>query len=51
LGEDGWQQEKPVLLGKLPDDEVAAQLGRTPNAVRVKRNKLHIPRPGTANAC
>jgi len=32
-----------VLLGKLPDAEVAAQTGRTTNAVRVKRSLLGIP--------
>jgi hypothetical protein len=31
------------LLGKLPDDEVAAQVGRPPDAVRKKREKLGLP--------
>jgi len=29
-------------LGKIPDEEVAARIGRTPNAVRVKRGRLGI---------
>jgi hypothetical protein len=30
------------LLGKLPDDEVAARIGRTMDAVRAQRNWLGI---------
>jgi hypothetical protein len=43
-GDEGWQEEELALLGTLPDDEVAALLGRTTNAVRVKRGKLRIPK-------
>jgi len=32
-----------VLLGKLPDDEVARRTGRTWGAVRQRRNLLKIP--------
>jgi hypothetical protein len=42
-GDDSWKQEELALLGTLPDDEVAARIGRTTNAVRVKRTKLRIP--------
>ena len=28
-----WSPGEVKLLGKLPDDEVAAKVGRTPNAV------------------
>jgi hypothetical protein len=40
---DGWQQDELALLGTLPDDEVAPRIGRTVNAVRVKRTRLRIP--------
>jgi len=40
-----WSPAEVKLLGKLPDQEVAAKVGRTPNAVRVKRAKLGIPNP------
>jgi hypothetical protein len=30
------------LLGKMPDAEVAQKIGRTKNAVRIKREKLGI---------
>jgi hypothetical protein len=30
------------LLGTMPDAEVAARTGRTPTAVRVKRQKVGI---------
>lgn len=31
------------MLGKLPDRELAALIGRTANAVSLKRTKLGIP--------
>jgi hypothetical protein len=42
-GDDGWQQDELALLGTLPDAEVAARIGCSTNAVRVKRTKLRIP--------
>jgi hypothetical protein len=42
-GEDGWQREGLALLGTLPDAEVAARVGRTVNAVRVRRTRSGIP--------
>jgi hypothetical protein len=38
-----WTGREVALLGKLPDEEVAARVGCTPNAVRIKREKLGIP--------
>jgi hypothetical protein len=38
-----WQTDLLRLLGKLPDDEVAAKVGRSWNAVRLKREELGIP--------
>jgi hypothetical protein len=43
--EDGWKPEEVALLGTMPDNEVAEQLGRTKNAVRLKRSRLEIPNP------
>jgi hypothetical protein len=40
-----WSQDQLALLGKLPDDEVARRTGRSCNAVRVKRDRLGIPKP------
>jgi hypothetical protein len=40
-----WSPAELRLLGKLPDGEVAARVGRLPNAVRCKREKLGIPNP------
>jgi hypothetical protein len=40
-----WSRDELALLGKLPDEEVARRVGRTPNAVRQKREKLGIPNP------
>ncbi len=37
-----WQAAEIALLGTAPDDEVAAQLGRSSVIVRRKRWKLHI---------
>jgi hypothetical protein len=44
-----WSRREVALLGKLPDDEVAAKVGRTPNAVRIKREKLGVPNPQERN--
>jgi hypothetical protein len=40
-----WTRAEVTLLGKHPDEEVAARIGRTPNAVRIKREELRIPNP------
>src|SRR5262249_61129056 len=40
-----WTEEQPALLGKDPDDVVAARIGRTENAVRLRRQLLAIPNP------
>src|SRR5262249_47610344 len=40
-----WTDEQLALLGKEPDDVVAARVGRTPNAVRLRRQLLRIPNP------
>jgi hypothetical protein len=40
-----WTRAELALLGKLPDEEVAARVGRSPNAVRIKRERLGIPNP------
>jgi hypothetical protein len=37
-----WTDEELALLGALPDAEVAARIGRTANAVRVKRQRGSI---------
>jgi hypothetical protein len=39
-----WTPEELALLGRLPDEEVARWIGRTPNAVRQRRELLGIPR-------
>ncbi len=41
--EAAWTREQVALLGTLPDDEVAAWVGRTVNAVRLKRTRSGIP--------
>jgi hypothetical protein len=41
-----WPAWQLRLLGTAPDEEVAARIGRTPNAVRVMRTRLAIPNPG-----
>jgi len=38
----GWTRDQLRLLGKLSDAEVAARIGRTPNAVRIIRTRLGI---------
>jgi hypothetical protein len=37
-----WMPDQLALLGKLPDAELAARIGRTANAVRIKRTELGI---------
>jgi hypothetical protein len=37
--------QEVALLGTLPDEEVAARTGKTPGAVRQKREELGIPNP------
>ena len=41
------KRENGARPGTLPDDEVAAKVGRTPGAVRQKRGKLGTPNPAT----
>jgi len=38
-----WTPEQLALLGTLPDAEVAERIGRTPNALRVMRDRRGIP--------
>jgi hypothetical protein len=38
-----WMKAQLRLLGKEPDDVVAAKVGRSVNAVRIMRNRLGIP--------
>jgi hypothetical protein len=40
-----WSPAEVRLLGKLPDEDVAAKVGRSPDAVRQKRQELGIPNP------
>jgi hypothetical protein len=40
-----WPEEHLALLGTLPDDELARQLGKTENAVRIQRERRGIPNP------
>jgi hypothetical protein len=39
---DRWTEEEVALLGTIPDEEVAAQTGRTKVAVYLKRRQLGI---------
>jgi hypothetical protein len=41
-----WPEEQVRLLGMAPDEEVARRIGRTVNAVRLKRTRRAIPDPG-----
>src|SRR5262249_8953770 len=41
-----WKKAELQLLGTLPDEEVAARIGRTTNAVRIQRTGLGLPDPG-----
>jgi hypothetical protein len=38
-----WTEAQLRRLGKEPDDVVAAKIGRTANAVRIKRTNVGIP--------
>src|SRR5262249_4556778 len=40
-----WTTGEVALLGTLPDEEVAARVGKTPSAVRQKREELGIINP------
>lgn len=42
-----WTAEQLALLGTLPDAEVAQRIGRTRNAVRIRRERLGIRSAGT----
>jgi hypothetical protein len=39
-----WSDADLALLGTAPDAEVAARVGRSAQAVRIKRSRLGIPR-------
>jgi hypothetical protein len=43
--EDGWKPEEIALLGTMPDEELARQLGRSLNSVSLKRRRLKIANP------
>jgi hypothetical protein len=43
-GEQAWRAEAVALLGTMPDAELAAQLGKTSEAVRRKRSRRGILR-------
>ena len=38
-----WTAEELALLGTMPDEDLAKQLGRTVEAVRVQRTRRDIP--------
>jgi hypothetical protein len=40
-----WTEKEKRMLGTLRDNEVAARTGRTPNAVRIKREALGLLNP------
>ena len=40
-----WTRQELKLLGKMPDAELAARIGRTKNAVRVMRVRRGLPNP------
>jgi hypothetical protein len=40
-----WTRAEMALLGRVPDEEVARRTGRTPAAVRRKRETLGRARP------
>lgn len=42
---NAWKEAELSLLGKMPDARVAKNTGRTPDAVRQKREELRIPNP------
>lgn len=39
----GWTEAERAKLGTMPDEELAAQTGRTAVAVRMKRRKANVP--------
>jgi len=39
-----WTDEELALLGTASDEVIAKKVRRTPNAVRVKRTRLLIPK-------
>ena len=41
-----WTAEQLRLLGTMPDAELAEQIGRTPIAVRIRRERLGIAKFG-----
>jgi hypothetical protein len=41
-----WSDEEVALIGTATDQEVARRLGRSEQAVRLKRQKLGIPAYG-----
>lgn len=41
--DSGWTAAQLALLGTLPDKVLAARIGRSPNAVRIKRTREGIP--------
>jgi hypothetical protein len=41
--EGGWTAAQLAMLGTLPDERLAARIGRTPTAVRVMRTRLGMP--------
>jgi hypothetical protein len=40
-----WTRKQLALLGKLPDAEAAAKIGRSVTGVRIMRQRLGIPNP------
>src|SRR6516162_2315079 len=40
---DSWSVKQLALLGTVPDANLARRLGRTADAVRLKRTRLGIP--------
>jgi hypothetical protein len=46
-----WSPAELRPLGRLPDAEAAAKVGRAPGAVRQKREKLGIPNPQGRRRC
>ena len=46
--QQGWKASELRLLGRKPDAEVASRIGRSVNAVRIKRERLGIANPESA---
>jgi hypothetical protein len=44
--EGRWTRKELRLLGKMPDAELAEKTGRTANGVRIRRERLGIPKFG-----